>query len=310
MPGGTGDGHVEFGDPAGALVGQRFAAWARDGARRVVSIAQQLDADAAPALRRPRRIRSLDSLRGIAAFAVMLSHCMLTPVIGGSHADAIGNAARLAGKDAVLIFFVLSGFVLFLTFEPVDRLDYGPYIVKRFTRIYPPFLFAVLLSAGLYLLVEPAPIPSLSGWFNNENWSAPVDVRAVAGHLAMTDRPQWQWLDNVMWSLVHEIRISIVFPLLALCVLRSWRASLAVTFVLSAAATVAAGRLLPGAAFNPLSSLRYLFMFAGGAAMAFNRERLRHWFAQRSRAARFGCWAAALLLLVLPIHAIENATTP
>ncbi len=121
------------------------------------------------------RVRSLDSLRGIAALMVVLHHCAITYFPESRPSWITHTPLRLLvdGHAAVLTFFALSGFVLFHSFTNVDRFDYFPYIVKRFTRIYPAFGAAVLLSAALWVLVKPHPIPALGAWFNNYSWQPP-----------------------------------------------------------------------------------------------------------------------------------------
>ena len=45
----------------------------------------------------------------------------------------------------------------------------------------------------------------------------------VLAHLAMTDEQAWQSIDNVMWSLVIELRLSLIFPIIAVAVEQDWR---------------------------------------------------------------------------------------
>jgi peptidoglycan/LPS O-acetylase OafA/YrhL len=261
------------------------------------------------ATRPPGRIVSLDSLRGIAAFLVVLRHCIHMQDISGRPGLALARMAELIGKDAVLIFFVLSGFVLFLSFRGIDRLHYGPYLIKRFCRIYLPFAAAILISAGLYLLVQPAPLPGLSRWFNEQTWAEAPTFGLVAGHLAMTDHGPWQSLDVVMWSLVHELRISVIFPLIAFGILRGWRTTLAVAFLLSFAG-LALYRHVGGDVINLLSSARYLWLFAVGALMAHKRDALRAWMSERSVIVRASFWIWTLIVMAIPFEAVENLTTP
>lgn len=76
----------------------------------------------------PKRLHELDSLRGIAAFSVMLSHVFLVfPIIWNTTRPAEATwwlklfmysplRVAWAGHEAVVFFFVLSGFVLALLF--------------------------------------------------------------------------------------------------------------------------------------------------------------------------------------------------
>jgi peptidoglycan/LPS O-acetylase OafA/YrhL len=180
------------------------------------------------------RIKTLDSVRGVAALTVLFNHCYFV------FPEAIRNSAlprhisgwaspwpwlrytplhlMVAGSAAVMVFFVLSGFVLTLPFVEDTQPPYRRYLIKRFCRIWLPFALAILASAVLYELIAPKPISALSAWFNRESWSAPVTARLVVGHLLMTGSPTDRTLDNAMWSLVHELRVSIAFPFLVLLV--------------------------------------------------------------------------------------------
>ena len=180
-----------------------------------------------------RRWDSLDALRGIAAFLVLTFHCSQVSSGFAMRANPLNPASWLepwtwlkytplrllvsSGPPAVVLFFALSGFVLSLPFLRARRQPgYAEFAVKRVCRIYPPFAFAVLVSAALYALVQPSPVPALSAWFNEVLWTRPLSVDYVARNLMMTGLHDDMTLDLVMWSLVHELRISLIFPVLFL----------------------------------------------------------------------------------------------
>nr|WP_281383973.1 acyltransferase [Hymenobacter citatus] len=94
----------------------------------------------------------MDSVRGIAAFAVMIYH-----FIGWRWADTLDfkvSAMLFNGSDAVSLFFVLSGLVLsWKYFHPdnslvIDGAHYKNYVINRVIRLYVPLLAAL---AGYYL---------------------------------------------------------------------------------------------------------------------------------------------------------------
>ncbi len=62
--------------------------------------------------------------------------------------DLLTSGARFG----VLLFFVLSGFVLALPYFEARNDAYGPYLVRRFFRLYPPFAFVILVAALLHSL--------------------------------------------------------------------------------------------------------------------------------------------------------------
>lgn len=185
------------------------------------------DVDQVP---RSHRIHAIDSLRGIAALVVVFHHLDntidldgRTPILGRIFH---GSPLRLLvdGRSAVLLFFILSGFALSISIG--RRFEYRNYLIKRICRLMIPCTAAVLLSAGMYLLVSPQPIPALGSWFNQTLWSQPVTWNLIARHLLMTGDQADTSLSNVLWSLVVELRVSLIFPVLYLLVKgRTWAAA-------------------------------------------------------------------------------------
>ncbi len=259
------------------------------------------------------RIKSLDSLRGIAALTVVLYHCNLIYFSANGGAPRWVSLSPLRvlfdGHAAVLVFFALSGFVLFLTFKSVDGIRYYPYIVKRFMRIYPPFAFVIIGAALLCDWVKYLPIPHLlddGGHVLDWDTSTLPTSGVIAAHLAMTDRVQW--LDPPMWSLVHEMRISVFFPLIALWVLRDWRVATIGTFLISAVSAYLnrTHAFLPWP-YQPFTTLQYVFLFAGGAALSLHATTVRERLSRIPMWARLVLWIAALVLITLAVSDVFSA---
>ena len=95
------------------------------------------------------RIHYLDSIRGIAALLVVVSH-----FIGWQWAETL--QFKLAsflfnGTEAVSFFFVLSGFVLSYTYINSPRnIEPFRYLYKRILRLYPAYILNVLLLFVYY----------------------------------------------------------------------------------------------------------------------------------------------------------------
>jgi peptidoglycan/LPS O-acetylase OafA/YrhL len=251
------------------------------------------------------RFKSLDSLRGLAALAVVLHHCLLTlPASVRGHGTLAwwltATPLRLLvdGPGAVLLFFVLSGFVLAASIQSslgkdAGGFDYGRFAAKRFLRIYPPFAFAVLVSAGLYLLIQPGPVAGLSVWFNTQSWAYPVAPAMLAGHFLMTDQHRDMTLINVMWSLIHELRISMIFPLIFF----GMRARPVLTLSLAAGLSAAANLALSQGGLSPLvqtlcGTAQYGVMFAAGTWLYLNNQIISAWMA------RTGPWASVAAVVL------------
>lgn len=261
------------------------------------------------------RISSLDSLRGLAALTVVVHHCLHVfagydrPPINFTSEEFWTNPFSLfkytplhitaIGFTAVLIFFVLSGFVLALALQG-GRDSYSTFMIKRVARIYPPFAASILLSAFLYSLVAHRVMPGTSEWFTEASWAVPPSISLVLGHLAMVHVPPYTELNNVMWSLVHELRISLIFPLIVALV----RMDAKKTVAAFAAVSVFAHFLTyfsPPVLSSWLETVRYIVLFSAGAALALNRDRVNEIIGGMTGLQRAVAWLGTLALLWIPI---------
>lgn len=98
----------------------------------------------------PQRLYELDVLRGFAALGVVLFHFTtdLSKPIG--HVDSLFHQFH-DGYYSVELFFIISGFVIFMTLERIERgMDF---IISRLSRLYPIYWFSVIFL-GLFLLWE------------------------------------------------------------------------------------------------------------------------------------------------------------
>lgn len=108
------------------------------------------------------RSTSIDSLRGIAAVFVIFYHAVLyenetaisvlNPAVQELGSDYLRLLKILLtlvnGHNAVLLFFVLSGFVLMLSMDnDFDRGRWSPvaFVFRRLMRLFPPLLAALLI---------------------------------------------------------------------------------------------------------------------------------------------------------------------
>jgi peptidoglycan/LPS O-acetylase OafA/YrhL len=216
-----------------------------------------------PANERKERLVALDSLRGMAAFSVMLYHLVLVfpavfMVVNSGHPSAswLLNLMTFTplhvfwcGYESVLFFFVLSGFVLALPFlEATTPGAVSAYFTKRIFRIYPPYIIAVIIAILASAVFYRGAIPQLSTWFNTQ-WQTGVDWKLVAQHFFLIGSFDFNRFDGPIWSLVMEMRISLLFPLLMWLVRRcDWKTSLLVA-------------LLPGLIYWVLTRLKYHQVF-------------------------------------------------
>ena len=170
------------------------------------------------------RIKSLDALRGIAAVWVLLAHHFNAIHGFYSVADSWVRFTPLRllteARFPVILFFVLSGFVLAGQLMGERTLTYRGYVIRRVCRIYMPFAASIILSWALYNLIGDKNVIGAAPTINSD-WTGSGSIGALGRHLAMLGRRMDTNLNGVVWSLVVELRISLLFPILVWVAIRS-----------------------------------------------------------------------------------------
>jgi peptidoglycan/LPS O-acetylase OafA/YrhL len=93
-----------------------------------------------------KRIPEFEALRGFLAVWVLVGHALL---LSGYESSDLGGLRVLAFPVfAVDVFIILSGFVIFSLLDHKDE-GYGPFIIRRFFRLFPLFIVVIALSASL-----------------------------------------------------------------------------------------------------------------------------------------------------------------
>src|ERR1700722_15491374 len=132
----------------------------------------------------PKRVEYLDSIRGLAALFVLLCHTVSAFVWPASYGFIMNLPfihILVDGKEAVAMFFVLSGYVLskpYLSARPPNqpRTIYLPtFYLRRFTRIWIPWFafFLASIVARTYLFSSPVIQPAKTSWLASF-WQAPM----------------------------------------------------------------------------------------------------------------------------------------
>jgi peptidoglycan/LPS O-acetylase OafA/YrhL len=249
---------------------------------------------------KPQRLGELDSLRGLAALAVVLHHLVLAfkpdqppssflsllnlhPKAGWAWWRLLDTLTPVhllvAGREAVILFFVLSGFVLSIPLQKAAT-SYAPFAARRVCRIYLPYLGALALAVGFNAAFSTGGIPSLGSWFQ-KTWTLPVRWTEIRDHLVFIGHYDWMRFNTAFWSLVYEMRISLLFPLLMVPVRLGWKASVI------AIATLTPAYLVFGDSTPLLAecgiTLHYAGFFVLGALLARHRVVLAQWTAESSR---------------------------
>lgn len=239
-------------------------------------------------------LAALTGLRGVAAWYVVLYHIRLSAAaqLPPSLMDVLAK-----GYLAVDLFFMLSGFVLWLNYS--DRLRAGglaatpAFIARRIARIWPLHLFvlagAILFAAGL----------AAAGKLNPDRFpfaELPLHILLVQ-NWGFTGALSW----NVpAWSISCEFFAYLLFPLLTLAI--DWRkvpaaGAVAAIFLLALFLSwifAAAGTASLGHDVWRFGLVRAVCEFVMGTAVC------GLWLRWRGRPGRY---AAATILLTLPIAA-------
>lgn len=140
------------------------------------------------------RLPMLDALRGVAALGVVLHH--EAPLYG---APGLFPRAYLA----VDFFFMLSGFVLTLAFEPKMRrgMAVGDFMIRRFARLWPVLAVGVLIGAGWRMSVGATAqlgLLTLCGLLL-------VPLRRGPGGLYPINGPQWSLAYELLANAAHAL---------------------------------------------------------------------------------------------------------
>ncbi|MGX5560987.1 acyltransferase family protein [Bacillus thuringiensis] len=160
------------------------------------------------------RIKELDSIRGLAALTVVFGHfCLMLPSLPNSIKF---SPLRFlwAGGEAVIVFYVLSGFVLSMALYH-SKTNYWGYLIKRFVRIYIPYYFWIIVTFVLFILFSSYEVVGLRDWFY-DRWQGSITKLDILNHFVLLNNFFTENYNPVIWSLAQEMRISIVFPLLFL----------------------------------------------------------------------------------------------
>ncbi len=173
-------------------------------------------------------IKPLTGLRFAAAMLVVMHHLLHIDVSSGHGVGCLlkklASNFSSAGFVGVSFFFVLSGFILTYTYlgRPgqvgIKRRDF---CVARLARVYPTYLFALVIAA----------VPFWRGWQPggpNTACATPKVVTALTTPLLLQ---AWTpcaraWWNAPGWSLSAEAFFYLLFPLLAVPIVRLGRRQL------------------------------------------------------------------------------------
>jgi peptidoglycan/LPS O-acetylase OafA/YrhL len=196
------------------------------------------------------RLPALTSVRFCAALHVCVFHMYAMKIVSGG-----GVFHRIAsiGYVGVNFFFVLSGFILVYTYA--DRgTSAREFWWARFARIYPAYLFSLLMAGPFFFYVclkmHPAPIPFLI-WPQNHLITSCLLVLPLVQSWVPGAALAW---NAPAWSLSDEAFFYLLFPVLLVWLAkksqRTWLYIALACGIASLACTVGYAAIRPdGAAF-------------------------------------------------------------
>ncbi|GAB4424740.1 MAG: acyltransferase [Bacteroidia bacterium] len=158
-----------------------------------------------------RLIGEIDGLRLLAILPVILQHSSERMLDQAPAVMADSTAAYVVsrGTVGVFLFFAISGFILSLPFARMHlgetgRVPLRKYLLRRVTRLEPPYILWMTFFALVLLLQGAMPLHELAGHY-----------AASIGYVHSLLYGSYTPINPVAWSLEIEIQFYLLAPLLA-----------------------------------------------------------------------------------------------
>lgn len=162
------------------------------------------------------------------------------------------------GASAVMLFFLISGFCVHLPYAANSRvLNPAQYAVRRLLRIFPPYLFAIVLTCAIewtiYRINGEAPSP----WGRVARVALLTQNNGNAGQL---------WSNGSLWSLPVEVELYFAYLLFYFLLGKaSWKWAMIIVSISSLAATLG---YMDGVGMFEANFVRFWAMWCAGAFLA------------------------------------------
>ena len=188
---------------------------------------------ATPASRAVNHIGFLDGVRGVAIMLVVTYHALSAGCNGmgqlhwrrflrdfqDTPPSFLPFLPMTLGWLGVAVFFAASGFCIHLSYEKSSRKEFKPFFVRRFFRIYPPYLVALCFFALLFpdTRLKMDSLQDIAQFWSHFLMVHHINVRLFYG------------INPSFWSIVIEAQLYLIYPLLLLLARRyGWAIALLV----------------------------------------------------------------------------------
>ena len=171
-----------------------------------------------------QRIEVFDGIRGLASLIVMFFHLCVWSVNGykantyrefvSPYWEVMTNTPLKifwGGNEAVLVFYIIGGFVLAKPYLKGRELAFLPFIIRRWIRVMLPYLIILTVSYLLvYLFGNLKAAIALSGSFNVKWSRLPNPLEMLLYYLGYDYH--LNIVAGAFWSMVQEWRVSFIIP--------------------------------------------------------------------------------------------------
>ena len=156
-------------------------------------------------------IPEVDGIRFVAITMVFLLHAFYTfhsLTSPGPTFVKVGHVLFDNGAKGVLLFFILSGFILSLPFakyylQQGKRIDLKAYYLRRLIRLEPPYIIAMSLFALLQIAKTPEFAESIL-----------THLMVSFAYLHNIVYQHWSYINLVAWTLEVEVQFYLLAPLI------------------------------------------------------------------------------------------------
>jgi len=167
------------------------------------------------------RFHYLDGLRAIAILLVFFHHTFsFSELLSNRGLNTFANFIKYTGGSGVELFFVLSGVVLIRPYlRGLRKFDFRKYYLRRFSRIYPPYIVAWLIAGGVKIISSYFP-----NWYSQETLPYFSFVDWLK-QLSILNVFEVTYYNGAWWSLSIEVLFYLLIPI-SINILTSERANI------------------------------------------------------------------------------------